>query len=237
MLCGGKPGIKIVTRPEIVLSIGLTVSTENFFDANYLIRNIAALFGIGTHRLKIAGGNAAAARRRRQLSVSNQTTVDVVISQELACDVVACGAHSHCFEGECVCEEGWHTLDGCEEGSCACSRQDCADRSCETCADGYNASCTSCGAPLPWLHGGQCVAQCGTGYYGDNSTGLCSTCHDTCLTCSTSENCTSCRSLGTHAYFLPSTSSGNVGGGTCEPTCPDGYYADAQRHCQPCDSS
>jgi hypothetical protein len=38
VLCGGVPGIKIVTRSELFLSIGLTVATEDFYDENFLMR-------------------------------------------------------------------------------------------------------------------------------------------------------------------------------------------------------
>ena len=242
VLCGGAPGIKIVTRAEIVLSIGLTVNTEDFYDPNYLMRNIAALFGIGQHRVRIAGGSVAASRRRRQLSASNATAVDVVIDQETSCDLLACGGHSYCFEGECLCEEGWHEPEGCELGSCACSQQDCADATCETCSGGFNETCSTCGKPLPWMFQGSCVAKCGDGHFPSNSTGECEPCDTSCLTCSgggTSTHCTSCHALGSHAYWVPPTAdSTGIGiGGTCASSCPVGYHANAQRRCLACDPS
>jgi hypothetical protein len=240
VLCGGAPGIKIVTRSEIVLSLGLTVNTEDFFDPSYLMRNIAALFGIGQHRVRIAGGSTAAARRRRQLAATNITAVDVVIAQESSCDLLVCGANSYCFEGECLCNAGWHEPSGCEAGSCECSRQDCFDVSCETCSEGFNATCSSCGGALPFLFQGSCVATCGDGYFASNISGMCEPCDGSCLTCSggdTGAHCTSCRALGSSAYLVPLNTGAASGVGNCSSSCPAGYHADVQRRCQVCDPS
>ena len=240
VLCGGKPGVKIITRSEVVLSIGVTVTSEDFYDENFLMRNIAALFGIGTHRLKIAGGPL---NRRRHLSgavnVSESVSVNVTIEQEDACDLVTCGAHSYCFEGECLCQSGWHQFEGCDTGACECNRQDCDDASCETCDNGTSGSCTSCGAPLPFMFQGQCYAECGAGYYADNATGVCAACDASCLTCSGSgaEHCTSCRAIGANAFHVVGGLAVGPGTGTCSATCPSTHYADAQRRCHACHRS
>ena len=235
VLCGGKPGVKIITRAEVVLSIGVTVATEDFYDATFLMRNIAALFGIGTHRLKIVGGPLGEGRRSLS-SGPIATVVNVTIEQEDACDLVTCGPHSYCFEGDCLCELGWHQFEGCDTGACECDRQDCEDESCQTCADGPSGACTSCGGPLPWMHAGQCYAVCGPGYYADNATGVCATCDASCLTCNGpgQSGCLSCRALGTHAFHAPA---GAGGAGTCSASCPVGFFTDGQRECHACHSS
>ena len=238
VLCGGKPGIKIVTRPEIVLSIGVVVSTEDFFDRGFLMRNLAALFGIGTHRLKIVGGDLGDGRdSRRRLALGSNATVDVAIEQESACEQVECGLHTHCFEGECVCDLGWHMADGCEAGSCECHRQDCADTSCEECADGPEAACTACGTPWPWLHAGTCVEICPSGTFADPVTQACLPCDATCAECqgAGATGCTACRSIGHHAFLAPIARDGSFG--MCVSGCPDSMHADAKRQCRHCHES
>ncbi|KOO24193.1 fibrocystin-l [Chrysochromulina tobinii] len=46
LVCGGVPGVEIKTVDKIVLSLGIEVTIEEFFDAQYLVRNLASLFGI-----------------------------------------------------------------------------------------------------------------------------------------------------------------------------------------------
>ena len=53
LVCGGIPGIEIRTVDAVVLSLGIAVTTEDFFDSHYLVRNLASLFGIPASRLKI----------------------------------------------------------------------------------------------------------------------------------------------------------------------------------------
>ena len=38
LVCGGPKGVEIVTVPKIVLSIGIELETEDFFDPHYLVR-------------------------------------------------------------------------------------------------------------------------------------------------------------------------------------------------------
>ena len=54
VLCGGiEHALQIKTVDAITLSIGIEVSVEEFFDAQYLVRNIASLFGIPADRMKV----------------------------------------------------------------------------------------------------------------------------------------------------------------------------------------
>ena len=53
LLCGGIPGIEIKTVDAVVLSLGIEVTTENFFDSHYLVRNLASLFGIPSERMRV----------------------------------------------------------------------------------------------------------------------------------------------------------------------------------------
>jgi hypothetical protein len=218
VLCGGTPGIKIVQVPEIVLSIGIRLNTEDFFDRAYLLSNIASLFGIGTHRIKIATGSSTSRRARRLASAQNLTAVEVTVSHDDACANTTCGANSRCFEGECICQDGWHPPRDCEPGACECSLQDCDDPTCATCADGPSASCTGCAAPLPWLDGGRCVARCGTSFYVDNATAACMPCDDSCAECNGpgTTSCTTCRTLGANAFHML-VDAGSGGGGVQLP--------------------
>ena len=45
-LCGGLPGLTIKTKQVITLSLGIELSTEDFFDPHYLQRNLISLLGI-----------------------------------------------------------------------------------------------------------------------------------------------------------------------------------------------
>ena len=64
VVCGGLPGVEIHTVDKIVLSLGIEVSTEQFFDAHYLMRNLASLFGIPNGRMRVP--NVVHERRRRE---------------------------------------------------------------------------------------------------------------------------------------------------------------------------
>ena len=46
LVCGGIPGVEIRQVPKVVLSLGIELDTEDFFDPHYLTRNLASLFGI-----------------------------------------------------------------------------------------------------------------------------------------------------------------------------------------------
>ena len=59
-------GAQVKTVKKIVLSLGIEIATEDFFDAHYLVRNLASLFGIPSDRMRvpqIVAGSTAPSRR------------------------------------------------------------------------------------------------------------------------------------------------------------------------------
>ena len=130
VVCGGiANAVKIITKPVIVLSLGIETSVEDFFDPHYLMRNLASLFGIPAFRLRIPK------------IVPGSALLDVEIGEVDACDtslVPTCGAHGRCYLGECDCDDGWRTPADCADGGdCSCSK--CTklgdEISCFSCAD------------------------------------------------------------------------------------------------------
>ena len=58
LVCGGmpsraNPGTVIKTVDKVVLSLGIALTTEDFFDPQYLVRNMASLFGIPMERMRV----------------------------------------------------------------------------------------------------------------------------------------------------------------------------------------
>ena len=176
LVCGGGTGIEIKTVKKIVLSLGIEVSTEDFFDEHYLVRNMASLFGIPSERLRVPK------------IVAGSLSVDVeVLPDDLCKDVDTCGPNGACSEGECVCDDGWRTPEGCEGGDCTCSRQIVTcPTGCETC-HASNQSCTTCSPHYPLLYEDRCHADCPIGSLPSPSTGTCSSCHPTYVTRRTHE--------------------------------------------------
>ena len=254
VVCGGIPGVEIRTVQKIVLSIGIELDTEDFFDEHYLVRNLASLFGIPADRMripKIVAGSSRRRRRRRELtdgsnsSVDNgddddletvaQVGVDVeVLAIDLCDEVDTCGEHGSCYGGDCVCDSGYETPVGCEGGGdCTCSQPvaGCA-AGCDACS--ANGTCTSCSVEAPLLHEGACLSACPDGHapWKDASEGSsvlgCAPCHATCggaCLGPLESQCTACDSVGVHAYHHD---------GTCGLRCPAGHYADEERVCRAC---
>ena len=186
MVCGGiAHATTIKTVDAITLSIGLEVSVDEFFDAQYLVRNLASLFGIPAHRMKVP----------KIVAGSVQTEIEVIAEQP--CDGHVCGSRGACQDESgaalCVCDAGYESPAGCEAGDCMCSQQSCAAQ-CHTCAAGavatctsnpdpspntpirnpsptpnpdQVATCTSCVQPLPLLYAGGCVTTCPASLYED----------------------------------------------------------------------
>ena len=42
LICGGTPGVEIKTVEKVVLSLGIELPAEDFFDEHYLMRNLAS---------------------------------------------------------------------------------------------------------------------------------------------------------------------------------------------------
>ena len=94
------------------------MSVDDFFDAQYLVRNLASLFGIPAHRMKVPK------------IVAGSVQADVEIIAEQPCDSLVCGTHGACQDDTgaavCMCDAGYETPLDCEAGDCVCSRQSCA---------------------------------------------------------------------------------------------------------------
>jgi len=186
------------------------------------VRNLASLFGIPTDRLKIPE------------IVAGSALVSMEIEATPPCEGVVCGAHGHCFEGECICDAGYQTpRSGCAGGGeCTCSQMICpAD--CHACdvnaTAAANANCTSCAPPLPLLLDGRCVDECPAGQFADPS-GLCVPCDASCASCRGpgATDCTSCEVIGVQSHLRD---------GSCVDACGAGYYADDHplvRKCHRC---
>eukprot|EP00966_Prymnesium_polylepis_P159696 3690676-Prymnesium_polylepis.2 len=214
------------------------VTTEQFFDPHYLMRNLASLFGIPDGRMRVPDVTSGTSRRR--LSGATAKSISIEIDRASACDGVNCGANGYCYEGEtsgaqCVCRAGYATPPSCNGAvGCICSAPDCAP-DCANCSLG-SSECSACAGDLPLLVGGRCVANCTHGQYADPASGTCQACSESCLTCigGAASDCTSCASFGTAAYLAARPSS-KVG--TCSLSCPALHFADGARVCQPCHES
>ena len=162
MLCGGIPGVEIKTVRKVVLSIGIELPTEDFFDEHYLVRNLASLFGIPPSRMrtpKIVAGST----RRRLAAGTSLVDVDLYVEAEDMCSQVeTCGLHGACSDGECVCDVGWGTpTDGpepCTDGDCLCSREVGCPDECDGCH--ANGTCVRCASVWALLLDGACLDEC-----------------------------------------------------------------------------
>ena len=215
VLCGGTAhAIDIKTVDLVTLSIGIEVSVDDFFDAQYLVRNIASLFGIPASRLKIPK------------IVAGSLVVEMQIEAEDTCATLVCGTYGHCFDGACVCDDGYVTPEGCGGGECTCSQQSCA-ADCLGCVPGAS-TCTSCDpkGATPLLSDGRCIEGCPTGTFEDAS-GACLACAGTCSSCEgpAATQCTACDPIGVNAFLQD---------GACLLSCSAGYSADLYRVCHKC---
>ena len=219
LLCGGIPGLEIRTINRVVLSLGIAVTTEDFFDQHYLVRNLASLFGIPTNRMRVPR------------IVAGSRLVDVEIPMLDTCANVACGIHGACgSDGACVCDPGWRTAATCHGGDCVCSEQVC-NSPCKTCLTTDPSSCTSCVDSQPLLlPTGGCGTSCPWNYAADTS-GACLACNASCHTCNgpRADQCTSCASFGVNAHLH---------NGQCLLSCPPQTYEEPlTRVCKACHGS
>ena len=190
------------------------------------MRNLASLFGIPAHRMKVP----------KIVAGSVQTEIEVIAEQP--CDGHVCGTRGSCQDESgaalCVCDTGYESPSDCEAGDCLCSKQSCAAH-CLTCAAGAVGTCTSCAEPLPLLHGGGCLDTCPYGLYEDKG-GACQPCDSTCTACNgpNATDCTACDPIGMTAYLYGRDPLAFLKGGRCTAGCGVGFYADTARECQPC---
>ena len=103
---------------------------------------------------------------------------------------------------------------------------------CSLCAkSGSTITCSACqavaGVTYFSLNSNSCVSKCPSNQYGNSSNNQCTTCDNSCLTCSggASNNCLTCPLNKYLGYNL----------GICYSSCPDGSYAPASSfYCLPC---
>ena len=246
VVCGGIANMmKIITKPVIVLSLGIETSVEDFFDPHYLMRNLASLFGIPSFRLRIPK------------IVPGSALLDVEIGEVDACDVSlvpTCGAHGRCYLGECDCDDGWRTPADCGDGGdCSCSEPICA-AGCASCDPAAPDVCTAC--PLPGggnatnasaadgsillLQNGSCVEDCGPGEYAAPGA-VCAPCDASCATCDQfATTCTSCAPLPAAGVAASGAPLAWLSGASCVSECPAKTYAEVVggvRRCLPCHST
>ena len=98
VVCGGLDhATSIKTVDAISLSIGLEVSVDEFFDAQYLVRNLASLFGIPAHRLKvpkIVAGSVQTEIEVLALAPSLPLTLALALTLTLALTLPRCSPSS-----------------------------------------------------------------------------------------------------------------------------------------------
>ena len=173
VVCGGDTGIRIGAVPVVVLSIGVSLSVDDFFEPSQLATNLISLLGISADRVAVA-------------SVSrDDATAQLVISPAAVCDDVDCGIHGTCVTDEsaagrrrCACNQGFGPEAGCDGWYCQCSAsstralaQSCAraqfegassgchpcNPSCATCVGGTSFECTACRFGFVLRGQGNCV--------------------------------------------------------------------------------
>lgn len=217
VLCGGVPGVEIKTIKTVVLSIGIELPTENFFDSHYLVRNIASLFGIPASRMRIP--KIVAGSTRRRLSGGDTSAVDVDLSVEaddLCATVETCGPHGECsgLDGECLCDDGWEHAENCTQGDCLCSKQAGCPSQCDGCS--ANGSCMGCANEQAlWLNGA-CVDACPANMAASatrSGGSACVPCHETCGGACfgpAEDQCLMCDAVGVNAFLSMARACSNV---------------------------
>ena len=66
--------MEIKTVDAVVLSLGIELAVEDFFDPQYLVRNLASLFGIPTDRMRVPK------------IVAGSQNMDIEVAQEDLCE-------------------------------------------------------------------------------------------------------------------------------------------------------
>ena len=172
LLCGGDAGLTIDTLPQIVISIGVALSVDEFFEPATLARNLVSLFNISPSRVTVASASSTPASGRR---LSEAATVQLVVRPASPCDDVNCGEHGRCLGDEsavggrrCECEAGYGAAAGCDGLYCRCL------------------------APLVRR---ALSTSCAIGYYDAGEPSGCQPCDDSCALCTagTPFDCTACR--------------------------------------------
>jgi len=103
---------------------------------------------------------------------------------------------------------------------------DPCDASCMTCNGSTALNCTSC--EITYLHQGQCVPNCESGFWKRESDHTCQACDPTCRECEeAADNCLNCVITGEYPWFYNNS---------CYSSCPEKTYPDNSTYmCLPCD--
>lgn len=147
-------------------------------------------------------------------------------------DCLSCNTGSYLYSnGSCIypCPKGYWGRESPRE-CVLCYQSSVSPFSCGTCTLGFESNqCTSCDPPY-YLHTGQCLDQCPSGYWG-NSNATCQKCWTSsvfpysCMTCSGGGN-SECLNCNSNFYLL---------NGQCYKPCPNGFWGDdSSGACQPC---
>ncbi|XP_037832589.1 extracellular matrix protein FRAS1 isoform X2 [Kryptolebias marmoratus] len=117
-------------------------------------------------------------------------------------------------------------LAACPPGSYQHDHTHCrrCDESCSECRGPGRRLCVSCSDPAALLKDGECVSDCGAGFY--NQDGFCYACDPSCASCFPDNlKCMSCPA-GTALHH-----------GKCITQCPAQHYLDSHSRCRACHSS
>ena len=141
---------------------------------------------------------------------------------------LSCNSGSFLYKGEClaVCPAGYFgdvTTNTCDQ--CYQAANGATFLTCATCNAAGNSSCLSCSSGS-FLYGGECLAACPAGYFGNTKTNTCTQCYQTqsgfsalsCATCSAAGN-SSCLTCSSGSFMYQ---------GECLATCPAGYFGNTK---------
>lgn len=79
VLVRGSETYKVITTPVIMLSLTVSTTLENFFDEEFLVRNLALLLNIPANKIRIVNVVRESRRRRRQADGGAMETIEVEI--------------------------------------------------------------------------------------------------------------------------------------------------------------
>lgn len=116
----------------------------------------------------------------------------------------------------------------------------CDDSQCATCRSDDTSLCLKClniTEGKLYLKNGECVEECGEGFFHDNDKNTCERCEADlpCKACTGKDQCTECLD-GT--YLVVTEHENQITTSTCSNICPEHFYADCESNkCEECDSS
>ena len=169
------------------------------------------------------------------------TTNNTCVPCDIACSACLGSSNSECS----ACNSGYFLQPSPESTTCLNSCPsgywkditnhicDPCNAACSACTGSLNSQCSTCNTNYylqPPPAGTTCDSTCPNGYWRDDASKKCQSCHHTCSICTGTGNyrCSACN-LG---YFLRSSVT------TCASTCTPGYWGNTSSNtCEICDSS